>query len=156
MSSGSREEYAAPIRERYVQGLQLRWPGSLTAEIALRSLNGEEAISRAGIVMLSKVGHRGCQFRSRLRFPIREDAVWLFKLKMGQYTAHLSGVITGIDRSGNYHLRWLLTGFEQQHFEYRFNQYMQSLLTGSPRVLKLYRAICQRQDEQFHGIDLYT
>lgn len=137
--------------------IRFRWMGSIISELSLCRLKNNEITSRPAKVLMMKIGPRGCQFQTYMNIPVREDAEWLMKQQIGSYTAHLNGIIVGSDQDAGwwtYDMRWNMTGFAQQTFEYRLNAYMQTLLVNSPHIMTLYRSISQRSDGDFRHLDV--
>lgn len=139
--------------------IRFRWMGSNKSELSLSRLKGKEITSRPAKVLMMKIGPSGCQFQTYMNIPVREDAEWMLKQQIGSYTAHLNGIIVGSDQDAGwwtYDMRWQMTGFAQQTFEYRLNAYMLTLLVKNPHIMTLYRSISKRNDGEFHRLDLST
>lgn len=136
-----------------------KWMGSITSELTLCRLNDREITSRPAKVLMMKMGSWGCQFQTYMNIPVREDAEWCLKQQIGSYTAHLNGIIVSSEHDAGwwtYDMKWKMTNFAQQTFEYRLNTYMQTLLVNSPHIMTLYRSLCQRNDNEFRRLDVST
>jgi hypothetical protein len=134
-----------------------RWLGSTQTELIVYRLNHKELISRPIKVFMIKLGPHGCEFQSYMNIPLRDDVEWLLKQQMGSYMAHLNGVIVSSEQAygwWTYEMKWTLSGFAKQSFEYRLNAYMQTVLVNSPHILSLYRAISERNDGEFRHLDV--
>ncbi|WP_373231301.1 hypothetical protein [Cohnella sp.] len=139
--------------------IRFRWMGSITSELSLCRLKDREITSRPAKVLMMKIGLRGCRFQTYMNIPVREDAEWLMKQQIGSYTALLNGIIVSSDQDAGwwtYEMRWKMSSFAQQTFEYRLNAYMQALLVNSPHIMTLYRSISQRNDGEFRRLDVST
>ena len=114
-------------------------------------------INRSIQVFMLKIGPNSCEFQTYMDIPVRDDAQWLMKQQMGSYTAHLHGIIiSSVQVFGwwKYEMKWTMSKFAQQTYEYRLNAYMQKVLVDSPHILSLYQAINERNDEESPQIDV--
>lgn len=141
------------------EGIKFRWMGSLRSELILCRLKDKEMTSSPAKVIMLKLGPRGCQFQTYINIPVREDAIWLMKHQIGSYLAHLNGIIVSSQQEAGwwtYEMRWNMSGFAQETFEFRLNAYMHALLVNSPHILTLYRSISGRNDGEFRRLDVST
>lgn len=145
--------------DRSMNDLRFRWLGSTRTELSLCRLQDEVMINRSIQVFMLRIGPSSCEFQTYMDIPVRDDAQWLMKQQMGSYTAFLHGIIvSSVQVSGwwKYEMKWTMSKFAQQIYEYRLNAYMQKVLVDSPHILTLYRAINERNDEQSPQIDVST
>ncbi len=130
----------------------------LFSEISLCRVKEREIRSRTQRILLYNISAGGCQFKTHLRIPPREDVEWLIKLQFGKYTTQLKANIVRTTQEEGIHIYggcWKMTGLERQTFQYRLNEYLHSLLVSSPHILALYRKISDRNnDGHFRQLDV--
>jgi hypothetical protein len=142
-------------RRRHIR-FELNVP--LFAELSLWRIKGVEMKSRTQRVLVNDISAGGCQFRTHLQIPPREDVEWLLKLQFGKYKTQLKAIIVrAFEDEGLqvYGIRWTMTGLEYQAFHYRLNEYIYSSMVSSPHIQTLYRKIAERSsDGQFQRLDV--
>ncbi|RKP53179.1 PilZ domain-containing protein [Cohnella endophytica] len=130
----------------------------LFAELSLRSVNGSEVGSRSQRVMLNNVGMGGCCFVTFLQLPVREDVEWFLKMRLGNYSLSLRGIIVyrnEVEGYQSYGAKWVLTGLERQALQYRLNEYVRNVLVSSPHIHTLYKKLSARNDDsEFRHLDV--
>lgn len=130
----------------------------LFAEFSLWRVKDKEIKSRTQRVLLTNISAGGCQLKTFLQIPPRDDVEWLLKLQLGKYTTQLKAVIVrSTEEEGLqvYGLRWIMTGVEYQTFKYRLHEYLFSVLVSSPQIHTIYRKIAARNsDGLFRQLDV--
>ncbi|BBI31759.1 PilZ domain-containing protein [Cohnella abietis] len=146
------------IQEHRREHIRFELTTPLYAELSLLRVQEREIGSRSQRVMLNNISLGGCQFKTHLQIPLRDDVEWLLKLKLGHYLIQLKAVVVNVAEDEGlylYGVKWILTGLEKQSFQYRLNEYLRIMLISSPHIYKLYQKIADRSnDGQFKQLDV--
>lgn len=132
----------------------------LYADLYLHRVGDREITSRTLKVLLDNISYGGCLFRTHLQIPPRPDVTWMLKLRLGQSTMRLKGIIVRGQAEEGYSLygvTWKLSAYESQIFRYRLNEYLQATYVFAPHIQTLYRKIAERsEDSRFKRLDFTT
>jgi hypothetical protein len=130
----------------------------LFAELSLCRIKDRELRSRTQRILLNNISPGGCQFKTHLQIPPRDDVEWLLKFQMGKYAAKFRVIILNAGHEEGllvYGCRWAMTGLERQSFQYRLNEYLHAVLVSSPHIHTIYKKIADRDnDGHFRKLDV--
>jgi hypothetical protein len=152
------DEMEEEIIENRREHIRFELSVPLFAEFSLGRVKEKEIKSRSQRVLLTNISAGGCQLKTFLQIPPRDDVEWLLKLQLGKYATQLKAVIVRCTEEEGlqvYGLRWIMTGLECQTFKYRLQDYLFSVLVSSPHIHTLYRKIAARNsDGLFRQLDV--
>jgi hypothetical protein len=140
------------IQENRRESIRFGLIAPLFAELSLWRVKDREIRSRTQRVLLNNISAGGCQFKTHLQIPPRDDVEWLLKFQLGKYSVKLRVIIMNKDEEEGlqvYGCRLAMTGLERQSFQYRLNEYLRTVLLSSPHIHTLYKKIADRDNDGF-------
>jgi hypothetical protein len=146
------------IQENRRESIRFELIVPLFAELSLCRIKDRELRSRTQRILLNNISPGGCQFKTHLQIPPRDDVEWLLKFQMGKYAAKFRVIILNAGHEEGlqvYGCRWAMTGLERQSFQYRLNEYLHAVLVSSPHIHTIYKKIADRDnDGHFRKLDV--